>query len=248
MKPGLFCNPNTVRKVISTQSPVQATSTNRVLLETTKMKLASKNGCLLLVKGLYYLPNCAYKKHCHSILQPKIEATVIIGEGSERDRNSIGLSTKRGNYIHNTQFQSEQVPEMIQAKMEMHESFVQQTQTQLRSIDSSYNCVGLIFASRRTRIEPNLVRWILQEDGYKPIDEQHTMVDDLVIYTLNKDEVVHIGRLIDKVLDEATNEYQWRILSKWGKDGEYLHKIKDVPQYLSYDGLEFWSEKERGNL
>ena len=179
---------------------------------------------------------------------------IIIGGGLEQDPNKIKLTTKKGNYIPNVQLPSQQVPEMIKAKMEMHESFAKQTQAQLRSIDSAYNCVGLVFASRRTHIEPELVWWILQEDGYKKIKKQDTAVDDLVIYyTLNREvallnkEVTHIGRLIDKVWDESAKELKWRVLSKWGKDGEYLHKIKDVPLHLPYDGLEFWSEKERGN-
>ena len=167
----------------------------------------------------------------------------IIGEGSSQDRDSIALSTKLGTWIPNVKHPEEQTPEITQAKIDVHKKFVDRVEAQLRSISSAYNCVGMVFAARRVHIDVKHVRMILREDGYQKIDESHIMDDDIVVYTL-KGQVIHIGRIMGTVKDE-NGHLQWRILSKWGKDGEYFHNIKDIPEFLQFDAWEIWSEKRR---
>jgi len=36
----------------------------------------------------------------------------------------------------------------------------------VRSLDSSYNCMGMIFAARRTVLDTDVLHYIIDDDGY----------------------------------------------------------------------------------
>jgi hypothetical protein len=72
---------------------------------------------------------------------------LIIGEGGEQDRRAIKLATKRGRWIKNVR-RREMPPEQLRAAVDLvHARFSGIT---LRSISATYNCFGMVFASRRT--------------------------------------------------------------------------------------------------
>ena len=100
----------------------------------------------------------------------------------------------------------------------------------LRSLDSTYNCVGLIFASRRTNVETDELSWIMSDDGYKEVSEDQVVVGDLVVYRHDKGKPAnHVGIIVEIMPKIATAQRKYRILSQWGSNGEYLHEAAEVP-------------------
>jgi hypothetical protein len=114
---------------------------------------------------------------------------------------------------------------------------------ELRSPETGqYNCHGLVFASRRTRIvESSLVELILREDGYRRIDEDQAMEGDLVIYR-NEDEIMHTA-VVTEVgnLGPGRPRLVLKVLSKWGDHAEYFHHPANVPNY--FGEREVWTER-----
>ncbi len=56
-------------------------------------------------------------------------------------------------------------------------------------------------------------------------------------------EVIHIGRIFGNAPPAEDGEIERIVLSKWGEDGEYFHKIKDLPEALQFDDWEVWTER-----
>lgn len=113
----------------------------------------------------------------------------------------------------------------------------------IRSIsDYMYNCVGMIFASRRAWIETNHLYELLRQDGYNKVTEREIVPGDLVVYTSNE-VPTHVG-LIMTILSRGSNLENLIILSKWGKEAEILHRVDVVPE-LYGKPTEFWSERAR---
>ncbi len=53
----------------------------------------------------------------------------------------------------------------------------------LRSITATYNCLGLIVASRRVWVDPDHLLTILIQDGYRRLrGPEETEVGDVVVY------------------------------------------------------------------
>jgi len=92
----------------------------------------------------------------------------IITNASSIVENSINLCTRKNTPIDNvqcfgiSQFNLNQISSM-RARI---------GEDKIRAKESGvYNCHGLVFASRRAVIEdPNLIRVIIKEDGYKRIE------------------------------------------------------------------------------
>jgi hypothetical protein len=96
----------------------------------------------------------------------------------------------------------------------------------LRSSTSTYNCMGLVFAARRTHIDVDLVEHFLVDDDWRKLEEKGDLrPGDLVLY-LRNGEPAHVGIVWNiAVLGEIM------VLSKWGDAGEYFHELNDVPAY-----------------
>ena len=112
-----------------------------------------------------------------------------------------------------------------------------------RSLSSMYNCMGMVFATRRTWVEPENLRMILEDDGYrKVLNESELQAGDVVVYRDDYGEVSHVG-IVTEVrpnLAEATREVF--VLSQWGQDGEYFHRADDVNPQLGKPS-EYWTER-----
>ena len=88
-----------------------------------------------------------------------------------------------------------------------------------------YNCHGLTFASRRTRItEPEAIERILSDDKWDEVDVKGILPGDVVVYFSPEGEPNHSGIIIS-VGDLAIPQ----ICSKWGNAGEYIHFLNDCP-------------------
>jgi hypothetical protein len=144
----------------------------------------------------------------------------IIDEGSERDRRSIPLSTKDGSHIPNFR-RPEDVPEVRRGAAKMFEA--EHEHVKLRSISSTYNCVGHLFAARRTWIESDHITTILERDGYSRVDDRRKVwVGDIVVYENPSGEVTHVGQVVEIQENLQDGTRRFTILSKWGIYGEYL--------------------------
>lgn len=116
----------------------------------------------------------------------------------------------------------------------------------LRSITGTYNCIGMVVASRRTWVEPEHLLRVLQEDGYiKLAGEAEARVGDVVAYRDDANEVCHAGIVWRKNLYDPQNPTRdtLAVLSKWGREGEYEHEAADLP-YLCGKPAEYWTDRK----
>src|SRR5262249_13330028 len=96
-------------------------------------------------------------------------------------------------------------------------------QLKMRSLSSEYNCLGLVFASRRTWVDEEMLHAILNDDGFRPIEQANVKPGDLLVYEKDA-EFSHIGMVISHEPIVEPAGWDTLILSQWGHDGEYLHK------------------------
>ena len=96
-------------------------------------------------------------------------------------------------------------------------------------------------------IEPEHIDRILTDDGYSRITEGTVEIGDVVLYKNNVGEYHHVGLVVKKELELVTDrKIQYiGVLSKWGSDGEYFHRVDDLPQMLAEEHhcIEYWSDR-----
>ena len=112
----------------------------------------------------------------------------------------------------------------------------------LRSVDPyPYNCVGMIFASRRAWIEIDYIYELLRADNYKLVPRERVIAGDLVLYKNQRDEPSHIGLII--AVDQLGASQNIKVISKWGLDAEFIHFIDKVNSNLGKP-TEFYTDRE----
>ncbi len=142
------------------------------------------------------------------------------------DYPSIKVETREGSDINNSQ---------IKVKLplwEEHTADVFRQKHNFAIVRSNrcgyYNCHGLTFASRRTRIfDSNDIMTILQEDNYKEIDVSKVLPGDIVMYFRNGDPQ-HSGVIVSVPRNNITDSNIIAV-SKWGNGDEFIHNILDCP-------------------
>jgi hypothetical protein len=114
----------------------------------------------------------------------------------------------------------------------------------LRSLTATYNCVGMIVASRRTWVDPEDLIRVLQEDGYRKLaGAVEAEAGDVVVYQDLQGEVCHAGLVVWKnVLVAGQQGDLLTVLSKWGADGEYIHGMTRLPTLLGTPS-QFWTDR-----
>src|SRR5882724_10416355 len=156
--------------------------------------------------------------------------TMIIGRGSERDRAALQLfTTANRSYIENERPDEERAVEGLQAALRFAKAI--SPTAKCRSLTAMYNCLGLVFASRRTMVDCKHLDVILRDDGFSPIPKVQAMEGDVVVYRRNgiSQHVGIIYELRDISLQHNGSQIEFWVLSQWGEDGEYLHKMGEVP-------------------
>ncbi len=114
----------------------------------------------------------------------------------------------------------------------------------LRSLTGTYNCMGMVFASRRTCIDFDQLATILKEDGYYRVkDTNELLPGDIVLYGDPRGKPLHISVILEIATDVVAAEHRFKVLSKWGANGEYFHSIGDVPPLLGTPN-EFYTERK----
>jgi hypothetical protein len=102
-----------------------------------------------------------------------------------------------------------------------------------------YNCVGMIFASRRAWIEIDHVYDVLREDGYRQVSLDQATEGDVVLYKRNGNPT-HVGLII--MIDRGLGTPSVKIMSKWGRDPEFIHFIDQVPSIFGVPS-EYYTER-----
>ena len=151
----------------------------------------------------------------------------------------IGLSTRKNTHIPNAP-RMPKIPAIMQAAQAM--VLGSHSSAKSRSLSSVYNCMGMIFAARRTWIETDHLRAILEDDEYRPIDRYELQQGDIVVYKNNHNEDSHVAIVFEVKLKLVDATLEVVVLSQWGQDGEYLHKDDDVNPWLGTP-TEYWTDR-----
>jgi hypothetical protein len=165
----------------------------------------------------------------------------IIGAGEPSDRAYIPLATRIGNTIPNERRMERNKQSLMAALNILTKAH---PKIKLRSLTATYNCLGMVFASRRTCIDTSYLHKIITEDGYRQLSGPHeTELGDVVIYRDEPDyNVTHVAIIIDKMVGVATGSNIIKVISQWGADGEYVHLVEDVP-FLLGKPIEYWTDR-----
>ena len=112
-----------------------------------------------------------------------------------------------------------------------------------RSLRSTYNCVGMVFASRRTCVDIDHLSFILVDDGYrKLINQNEVQVGDLAVYRVDSGDFSHVGIVYSLSPYRADGSRDIFVMSQWGRDGEYYHRVDDVNDNLGTP-TEYWTDR-----
>jgi hypothetical protein len=166
----------------------------------------------------------------------------ILGEGGTSDRDSLSMVTRKGNRIRNVK-RSEASPDRIRAAVQAATSVC--PNAKLRSATQVYNCMGLVFASRRTWIDVDEIPTILDDDGYAHLEGlMEAKVGDVVVYGDPSDgEISHVGIIVRKEANVLNASWDVEVMSQWGADGEYIHPLDHVPALLGVP-FQFWTDRK----
>jgi hypothetical protein len=103
----------------------------------------------------------------------------------------------------------------------------------------------MVVAFRRAWVDPEHLLRILREDGYRRLDAPgEAQLGDVVVYRDAGGDVCHAGIVVGINLYDPQNPRDARVvLSKWGRDGEYVHDETYVPPILGAPA-EYWTDRK----
>jgi len=166
---------------------------------------------------------------------------MIIGQGGTTDKAYLPLATREKNPIPN-----EQRRELSPARLKTIDELWKRERPDaiLRSSTAVYNCMGLVFASRRTWVDTSYLEMIFDDDKYTQVEgKDKAKLGDVVVYRSHEDSsVCHIGIVMKIEPSVATASFNITVMSKWGAAGEYIHYIEDVPHLLGRP-TELWTDR-----
>ena len=167
---------------------------------------------------------------------------VPLDPGSESDKRSIPLATRKGTFIRNER-RDEWSPEDLQVGIDNCRGT--NPNAVLRSATHKYNCVGMVFASRRTWVEPDYVMQFLEEDEYELLPNlfERAELGDVVVYK-KAGKIEHVGIIIERIDHPANATSSFKILSKWGPWAEFIHDPEDVLPSFGKP-VEVWTDRKR---
>lgn len=161
---------------------------------------------------------------------------LIVGLGEANDPLRIALQTVQKWDIPNTR-KLPKSPMQMKSAYQIHKG--KYLSLEVRSLRSEYNCVGLVFGSRRAAIDIEHVMRIFEHDGYKRVEAASGDRGDIVLY---EDDAgpAHVGILWNR--HPVSNA--WIVLSQWGSDGEYFHQLHDIREDWRHR-VTIWTERLR---
>ena len=134
----------------------------------------------------------------------------------------IGVETSK-----QTRIKTEQGAGLTNLDRHIDRDFADKFRNARRRTDVSavYNCHGMTFASRRTRIVSVIdVRRILSDDNYQVVTGNDILPGDIVLYLSVSGDINHSGVVVEYPLGKTP----W-VFSKWGNGGEFIHEVRDCP-------------------
>lgn len=152
----------------------------------------------------------------------------------------LPLATRRGRQIPNDRRMERPPVAMREAKdlvLATHPSAT------LRSLTSVYDCMGMVFAARRTTVATDVLQMILEDDEYHRLSSSDQVsIGDIVVYRDSQGIATHVGLVVQAgpIRQDGTRDIF--ILSQWGANGEYFHRVDDVSPYLGTP-TEYWSDR-----
>jgi len=150
------------------------------------------------------------------------------------------LATRRGRQIPNDR-RPEQPPERMRAAQDIVSAA--HPTVRARSLTAAYNCMGMVFASRRTWIDTDELGMILEDDEYRRLSSNEEVVlGDIVVYKDVTGAVSHVGVVARVSIDFVAGTKETTVLSQWGRDGEYFHRVDDVNSRLGSPS-EYWTDR-----
>jgi hypothetical protein len=118
--------------------------------------------------------------------------------------------------------------------------FLKKFPIKLRSLSRyPYNCVGMVFTSRRAWIDIEHIDQILKTDGYRQIQRNGVLIGDVVVYKFNN-KAAHVGSICTTQL--IGNTLNIDVLSKWGDGPEFIHPIDRIPELYGV-ASEFYTDR-----
>jgi len=102
----------------------------------------------------------------------------------------------------------------------------------------------MVFASRRVWVDPDEVNLFLTDDNYAKLDNlDHAQIGDVAIYKSPEGSIKHVGIIIERKVDIKAAQIQFKILSKWSVNPEFIHRPSEV--FASYGQLsEIWTDRK----
>lgn len=82
----------------------------------------------------------------------------------------------------------------------------------------------------------------MTEDGFRRVEEEELEIGDVVIYRSDNREISHVGLIAKITVIVERGQREITVLSQWGADGEYFHRIDDVHPNLGRP-TEFWTDR-----
>jgi hypothetical protein len=166
--------------------------------------------------------------------------SILSGQGPFLNRPPLALETKARHPIHNRERVERLLPAM-EAAAAIHQA--DHPTARMRSLSATYNCIGMVVASRRAWVDTSDLLRVLQEDGLRLLAEGDLPANGDVVVYRRDGAVTHAGLIIAcNVLIAGNRVDPFRVLSQWGADGEYEHDSGDVPQALG-SPVEYWTDR-----
>jgi hypothetical protein len=165
----------------------------------------------------------------------------LLDSGGESDNNAVRLGTRRTRHVKN-EMRLEAPRELLRIDLEKCRSL--HPFAEMRSVTNRYNCVGMVFATRRTWVEPEYVPLFLNDDDYRRLPSlQEAEIGDIVVYKTESGEIAHVGIVAIRDQNVATGTTTFKILSKWGPWAEFVHDPDDVlPNFGQL--AEVWTDRK----
>lgn len=131
------------------------------------------------------------------------DMTLLIKPNDFDYSNQLPLATKKRWNIPNIK-----APPLIGLHLEQAvretKSLQRKYSGKLRSFDTTYNCVGMVFGNRRVQIEDKHAQRILDDDGYYRVEESHVVLNDVIAYRkIHNRNIIHVGVVCEIIISSA---------------------------------------------
>ncbi len=165
------------------------------------------------------------------------------------DQCELELETSAGNHIQNLQ-DAEKIPSgMAEGLRVTHNRDFPPTRVTRRTTfpTNLYNCHGLVFAGRRTKIPDDAdLRAILKDDQYRRITELNDVLPGDVVLYLVGGTIDHTGIVVHVVPFPLHPKIT--VVSKWAQATEMIHDVFDCPYAKQADvTYEYWRMELRND-